>query len=295
MALIGISKPVKIRILLVFLIGGIIYAVVLACLYETVYPLIFQPIQPVADGDFPNQPVWIFEASEQVTATPLVYDSKIFIRTLDTVYALNSHRGRSIWQSMSLAQGRLSSRSQEAFGDNLVVPESNSQISALSVQNGDTKWKDEPSETGVDPSFYSIEDVMIEFLILFLLLDEIGELQTASELDIGDIIWEQEAPDRSTLSLTSSPEFVYLASGHTVEGDEIKNGTLLCRIIFNHSVGSILYDEGMVFITFPYGEYNLVAFDSRQFVGSLEDLISRAAQFQTDYFIHLWRCDLCRR
>ncbi|MEW5873223.1 MAG: PQQ-binding-like beta-propeller repeat protein [Chloroflexota bacterium] len=217
------------------------------------------PKEPIAEGELPSKPVWVFEASERITSTPVFSDGRIFIKTDNLIYATDSTNGTEFWHRLSQSYSSPNFAPVVA-GDRLIVVEKYSNLSAYRTDSGERLWQAQSRYEGIeDPTLTQVEAMALGLNLVLVARRNHG--LTAYSLASGEIVWSVPAPDRTILYLAADTQTVYLAAGRTLLAYDISTGKLRWEKAFPSLVGPILVNDGVLFVALRRGITCLLALD----------------------------------
>lgn len=204
------------------------------------------PPEPIANGDFPTVPVWVFSADSEVLASPLYADNRLYIRSESSIYALDPQTGEQLWRADSPGDTPLSVAPVSA-GGRLYVPEALSQMAAFDSSTGELIWRSADIDFRYgSPKTNGIELIDIDQACLYVVRNNLQ--LTCHAPDNGVEIWSVPIPERIATFLTTDQGIVYLAADHSVRGYDQENGEEVFRRDYPEFVGPILADNGDIFI-----------------------------------------------
>ncbi len=237
----------------------VIFLIVICCGGSYLYlDIRNHPPEPLYQGDFPSQPVWIYEARQRITSTPLIHGKIMFIRTQDFVCAIDIASNKEIWCSLSFGDRRLNLPPQLS-DDMLVVPEMDSSISVFSANSGIRKWS----------SISNLEDTHQENSPIYSFIVKNNSVfvarrsykLTSYDLYTGEKQWESWVPDRSKLYLAADSQYSYLAAENKIIAYDIEQGIQVWERDLKGIVGPILLSDGILYYFLPYETDRIVALD----------------------------------
>jgi outer membrane protein assembly factor BamB len=202
------------------------------------------PPEPKSYGDFPTKPVWVMEASEKITATPVVIGSKVFVRTEKFVYLLDSANGNVLYRRLSLSGDPLMLTPQ-IWGDVLVVPEKYSNLAVISIDTGKLHWRTISSDLN-DPDEKSIDSFLVQGNSV--LVARANWKLTSYDMATGSVKWSQWVPSRAILQLATSSQRVYLSVDNIIRAYDIEQGDLLWEKDLGMRVGPILSEDKTLYV-----------------------------------------------
>jgi outer membrane protein assembly factor BamB len=225
--------------------------------------IVNNPSHPISSGSFPVNPVWVFKGNGRVVATPVVYDDRVFIRTMHAVYALDGASGQPLWYALSSAPAELST-APLVTNCCLIIPEIGSRISTYSIDTGEFLWR----TAGIDYSYGGSGPGSIEVLAsigdLFFVARS-GWALNAYLVENADNIWERNVPSRSTLYLAVDKNIVYLSASPYLRAYDIYHGSLLWEIDFRTNVGVVLLEDDRLYMAVHLSEKSILALDKNTY------------------------------
>lgn len=225
-----------------------------------------RPPEPIAYGDFPQEPVWIYLAPDQVTSTPLVQGSRLVIRSINAICAVNLRNGQELWCSASPGESPLNTN-PKSTEELLVVPENDSNVAVFSGETGQLLWRAYSGQEGIkNPRNYWIEAIAHEGDLLFVARN--NHNLTAYDLNTGSINWIVELPTRIIPYLATESQSLYVAYGERLSAFEIGKGNPLWDKDIDSLLGPILASDGILYVSIHFGEESLIALD----LNSMEEL-----------------------
>lgn len=238
------------------MIAGAIIIVCLVLFFSYSY-IRDHPAEPVAGGDFPSQPVWIFEASERITSSPVSSNGQIFFRTKNWIYAVDASTGVKIWRSASLNKSTPSLAPLIAK-DRLIISEEYSNIGVYSIETGYRLWSTNTYLEGIqDPT--RIESMVNDSNTVFVARE--SHKLTAYSLSKGTILWSVWVPSRTGLYLAVGPQIIYLAAHDILRAYDSTSGKMLWEKTFDTLVGPIAFDNNTLYVAVNFGHISLIAFE----------------------------------
>jgi hypothetical protein len=231
-----------------------------------------RPPEPVVEGNFPSQPVWIYEAPERVISSPVFTGEYVIIRALDSVCAIDPTDGMEIWCSESPGDFFLEKAPVVTQGK-LFVPEEDSNLAAFDVNSGKLLWRNLLSdELGQDTSQYWINAILPGNNSLYVA--RIDYRLSAYDSITGNLNWSALVPLRTSLYLAFEDEIVYLAADHELKAYNAEDGSLLWQREFDNFIGPIVVDGSRIYISQKFGTYSLIAYD----LGTMQEIWSITAE-----------------
>jgi len=237
------------------LVGALLAATAMMCLAA-----VFRARQGTpAAGIFAAPFAWSLQTSDAITATP-IWDGRdrIYVRTTNSVLALNASDGSLVWQITSPGTTPLSHPPKVA-SDLLVVPELGSRISVYSVEDGSLRWQSPLIETALRFTLAeNIETISVSQEIIYVTRFD-GNI-SAYSLRNGLLLWEDELPGRTFPYVATDGDLVYLGVGPNIRAYDRLTGTLLWQNPIAGYIGPILYDAGILYVA-DEKQSTLLAFD----------------------------------
>lgn len=234
---------------------------ILGILLYKYYIYTYFPSEPIPTGEFPNEAVWVFSADEEITATPTIYGFEVFIRTKNSICALDLSTGSVIWQKKSVGISPLSIAPQVS-DDIIVVPETGSKLAAFSIKTGDLLWRTTELEINLkNPDIGAIESFEILNKVIYVDRSELG--LTAYRIIDGEILWHKEVLGRLIHYISVDDKSVYLNSGYLLRAYNNENGKLLWEKRFNNLLGPLLVDEDYLYVSLLTGNDALISINLR--------------------------------
>jgi alcohol dehydrogenase (cytochrome c) len=85
---------------------------------------------------------WHFEATQQLKASPIVADGKIFITLPDNLWALDARTGKELWHHQHTKNNafHIGHRGAAIYKDTVYLTTPDCHLIALSTRNGEVKW-----------------------------------------------------------------------------------------------------------------------------------------------------------
>jgi len=244
------NKSAKRKLRRVYIYLGILSVVVILLVTVAMFFIKeYYPTEPVSDGIFPDTPEWTFWADENVTATPIVYGSYVFVRTSKAVYKLDGDTGILLWRFASPGTSSSLDVSPQISGNLLIIPERGGLLAAVSIDTGHRVWRVwSVDENRKFSGTMRIEEFTIDGGIIYVARH--SWRLTAYDLGSGEELWEVRVPDRVTLSLATDHNAVYLGAGHSIYAYDLQYGHLLWEKYMGLYVRSILAYDGFLYVAF---------------------------------------------
>jgi len=238
------------------LVGG-----VLIWYYTTHYLL---PIQPSPQGAFPTMPIWTYNADGRILSTPVISDSIAILRTPNRIIALDLNEKQVIWETESgiptgIHTGDLT-LSPLVDNNLVIVSEKGSNLVAYSLLTGKRVWISQPIQS--DPSnlhFYQIEDYVIHQNKVYVARSNWS--LSAYALKNGELLWEIDVPNRSSLNVEADDKCVYLSAEESLTCYDPETGERLWNQELHALAGRMSLDENTIFILMPFGQVSVGALD----------------------------------
>jgi outer membrane protein assembly factor BamB len=242
------------------LIGLLSLLLVCSLLYVINIYLPNNPFEPIATGDFPKAPIWIFKGDSQITSTPLIFGDHVFIRSEKSIYSVDPRTGTVIWRTELKGSAPLSAKLL-ADGNMLIVPEEDLNIAVLNIEDGRLLWDSYWQFLGyVTPGQSSIQDMLIYKDILFVARK--NDKLIAYNIKDGNIIWTVMSPDRENLALALDNDNLYFSGGTDLFIYEPSSGVLKQKITFTDRIGPIAYANNVLYVGFQTGQVFVRAIDT---------------------------------
>jgi outer membrane protein assembly factor BamB len=228
-------------LLIISLMGGVFLVIYYFYIYVPNHPK-----EPVASGDFPSTTAWIFLGDSVVTSTPVTDGNNIFIRTNNSIYALDGRTGEILWKTNSRATGSsgestptISPQIEDSY---LIVPETGSRISVFSSESGKLIWSSYP-----EYAHTHIESIAINNKTIYVA--RWNWRLTSYGLETGDIIWEKDISGRSNPYVVANENAVYLGQEHLLQSLEAESGISQWELDFGGYSGPLAINDGVLYIT----------------------------------------------
>jgi outer membrane protein assembly factor BamB len=211
----------------------------------------------VKSGVFLSSPIWDFETHSPITSSPVAdNDGSVFVRTSDSIIAVDSHNGNELWSSKT-ASDTPRSIAPYIFEGYLVTPEKGSRIAVFRAKTGELIWRTPVIDVGsYGPSIESIS-----FLNETLYVARFDWGLTAYDIHDGKIIWEQKYSTRYPPSVATNRQAIYLGLASEIRAYNPLNGTLLWKQNVNASIGQILLDHDILLVS-DNRKSGMIGFDS---------------------------------
>ncbi len=201
----------------------------------------------IQSNRFDPDPVWSFETKEIITSTALIDETgKAYIRTADSIIALDLINGKLLWQVASPSNTPLNITPHIGNGV-VVVPEKQSRVAAFNSETGELLWRTALIDLELThPSAVEIESISIEDDMVYAV--RFNWTLTAYQLASGQIVWEQEVFGRSNPYVVSDQKSVYLGMGSSLKAFDRKSGILLWQKELDAYIGPMLDVQGILYI-----------------------------------------------
>ena len=177
--------------------------------------------------------LWKAEVSNEVLATPLVKQDKVFVKTIDgVVYALAAQSGKILWTFSHKAQPfkLRGSSSLQSAGEFVVTGFPDGHLMALSSQTGTPFWD---TAVGVPQGWNEVDrlvdidvDPIIDHGVVYVASYQ-GNI-AAVQLSSGKISWQKDISSYSGIALTQNLVLVSDAQSH-IWAFNRHNGSLVWR------------------------------------------------------------------
>lgn len=229
-------------LLITSLIGGIFLVIYYFYIYIPSHPK-----EPIVSGNFPSTVAWIFSGDDIVASTPVTDGNNIFIRTANSIYALDGRTGEVLWKTNSQAIGNseesIPVMSPQIKDSYLIVPETGSRISVFSAESGKLIWKSQRPKY----AHAHIESIAVNNKMIYVARWD-WEL-TAYELETGDIIWRKDISGRSNPYIVADENSVYVGQEHLSQSFDAVSGISQWKLDFGGYSGPLVLSDGILYIT----------------------------------------------
>lgn len=170
------------------------------------------PSEPVVLGKFPALPEWVFHADGDIISSPAMKDQFVFVKTSNTLYALDLMEKKVEWKVDSVTKQSLV-HAPVVANSLVIVVEDESVLAAYSAEAGNLIWKTLPIET-FETSTDRIRS--ISFNSKYLFVARYGLYITAYDLETGRVVWEHDLPGRSNIDMVANEAYVFYTAGQDV-------------------------------------------------------------------------------
>lgn len=223
------------RKLTILVLAGLF--ICLGCFFVS-YRVIYSQNQ-IVEHQFPLHRKWIFEAEGQIRSTPVINNQQVFVRTFDTIYAVDSLNGDLIW-SYTLPKDL--APSPPIIQDDIVVATHDSGTTALSLMTGKLLWEILDRNTrSTTFAATSNQDVVVIVDNSILIRD----------IKTGELLWEIKNPYSragAIVALDKAGNLLVVFRDQIREYD-VQTGTLLSvNLTERWSLLSGLYEENMLYL-----------------------------------------------
>ncbi len=205
----------------------------------------YYPPNPISYGDFQKSPVWVFEADEDVVATPVEKEGILFVRTKNSLFAVDSASQTVKWKVDSFT------RFEPSFApfivdSLLIVVEEKSSLAAYSTDSGQLIWR----TPAIDAADHGIESVQfIAFNSRYLYVARFNLNLTAYDIQTGKVIWVRYLPWHNTSTyIAANEDYVFLGAGEKVIALDSKSGSNVWGKDILGFVGPILLAEETLYV-----------------------------------------------
>ncbi len=204
-----------------------------------------EPTNPIAYGDFPSSPQWIFYADKDIISTPGVKGQVVFVKTPISLYAVDILQNKVEWKIVSSTNRKLI-YPPLVIGSLVIVVEDGSSLAAYSTESGKLIWKTptiDVIDSGVDP----VKSIAFNNQYLYVARFDLN--LTAYSLETGEMIWNYDLPGRTNPYLAADENHVFLAVGETVNILDANTGSKLWNNNGSGYFGPILLSGNTLYIT----------------------------------------------
>jgi outer membrane protein assembly factor BamB len=147
-----------------------------------------------------------------------------------------------------------------AISDILLVPGGEASIVAFSPENGKILWADHKAQSIGQYPVWSIA-----FLNNDVFVARFNSSLKAYKENTGDVLWEENAPDRTSLYLSTYQDKVYFSANGSLKGYDSRSGRLLVEKTFNTYIGPILIENNVLYLEIGRGFSKIMAMDLDNF------------------------------
>jgi outer membrane protein assembly factor BamB len=172
-------------------------------------------------------PVWRHETEDRIVATPLLYETRVYIQTLNEVMALDTTTGRMVWDTTIPSDAQYKTP-MITDGETLFVGGDNGTLTAVSIEDGTILWSSQEFQDT------SIEDIRAQSGIVYKA--NYNSSITAYDQEDGRILWARGVPSRSTLWTLSDEQNLYLGSHYNITAFDPKSG----KTIWSHDLDGLV-------------------------------------------------------
>jgi len=247
--------------IIVFLLFSISFSIKYIKLLHVSYP-----DEPMAFGNFPQGVVWIYSASSKVTSTPIFHNGKVFIRSTDSICALEAVDGKGLWCSTSISDSP-TSLSPIIIKDLIIVPENKTDIAAFSIENGELIWRNELKNDDTDlRGQHWIKSIIAYENLVFVARYDYA--LTSYFVESGKINWSVGVPSHSDLFLAADSNHVILSAGEILSSYQPATGNLMWELEATYFENKsdvlfspILINDGILYVTLSFGESCVISLD----------------------------------
>jgi outer membrane protein assembly factor BamB len=177
--------------------------------------LFFFSKNEITPYQFPLQQRWELSVENQIRSTPVVYNNRVLIRTVDKLYAINAQTGEIMW---SVVLPKDWHAAPPIVQDNVVVVSHSQGTTALDFTTGEYLWEklDEDTRSDTYPAI-SNEDVVVIVDSAILIRD----------IKTGKLLWKIQNPyARSDAIVVKDKENLYIIFRDEIRSYDIRTGNL---------------------------------------------------------------------
>jgi len=233
-------KYSKIALILAVLLSGCLFSPILSDQDET--------NDSVATGVLNTAPIWTFRTTDRITSSPVGDDKgQVYIRTLNSVIALDALSGLQLWSAESPSNFPLSIKPY-VFGEYLLVPEKDSRVATFSTATGQLIWRSPLIDTVLThPTAIEIEAISFSESLVYVARFDWSLI--AYRLTDGEKIWEANTAGRANPYLASDKKTVYLGLGSLLKAYDSKTGTLLWQQDIDGYIGPMRINGNVLYVS----------------------------------------------
>ena len=206
-----------------------------------------------------GESIWSFETEEEITSTPtLDGNNRVYIRTTNSIIALDAKNGTTIWKTESPSNTPLNT-APLVSGNIVFGPEKESRMAAFDSDTGDLLWRTSPIDSGLtQPSALEIQSIVVGNNMIYVARFNSG--LTAYRAIDGQMIWEQEYSSRSNPHLAIDQKALYLGMGPSIKAFDNATGDPLWEKTLDAYIGPMLIIDDFLY-TLDERHSNLFAID----------------------------------
>jgi outer membrane protein assembly factor BamB len=242
----------------------LIFASIILFILIAVYAVMFivdilNPFEIKGSGIFAVEPEWIFETSETIVSTPVVYGDTIIVHTEKKLYALNASTRDVLWTSDS--PGDIYGSAPPIAADGVVVvPEGSNPFAAFDITTGELLWRNCFLDMGevdcgeASPGLY-IDDIQSSHGMVFI-SDFSGDL-TWYDIRTGTQLWKLDDPGKGGPLVDIDESTVYLE--HLAPEDavqlwavDVETGGVLWRVDMDDVMVVLVAQDGILYSSNSY-------------------------------------------
>ena len=240
----------------------IIIFVCVACTTRVLYRYLrLYPAEPSAQGHFPIQPAWVFDASQTIVSMPVMLDERhILLRTKDALCKFDVQKQECVWRSQA-GINHTSALEPQISGQQIVVTVKDADIASYSLVTGDFIWGSNSGEDdlGWSSAAFRVDDFVITNHFVFVTRP--NDRLVCYQLKNGHVLWSVWLPTHSMSYLAADASHVYLAAHQSLTAYELATGTEAWHRDFDTSLGPILIDGQTLYVTSGQNDILVRAFD----------------------------------
>ena len=199
---------------------------------------------PVASGDFPASPIWVFAADEEIITAPATHNHTAFVRTNNYLYSIDIQEQIVNWKITSIAN-QSPDVAPLILDQQVIVVEAGSVVAAYSIENGSLMWK--TSEIEIAKITAAVETMA--FNERYLYVARFDWQLTAYDRETGETVWEYALPGRSDPYIAANESMVVLAVDETISALDANTGKVLWQISIPGYAGPLLLSGNQLFVT----------------------------------------------
>jgi outer membrane protein assembly factor BamB len=192
-------------------------------------------------GVFQTAPIWTVETPDLITSTPATRDGIVYLRTQQSLLALDSRTGESIWSTEAEGPGGLTP-APIAMGEVVVTTMSRSRVAAFDRTSGDLIWV----SSGDGPSSESIAAMTTAMDTVFVARNLVS-LAGYAATD-GSLAWADMVSGRGTQALTTDGHAVYSSLAYTLGAYDASSGQVLWSQDWDEFLGPVAATDGVVYV-----------------------------------------------
>lgn len=228
----------------IFVLTIMLALIAYTCIARTVPKNPMKSFTPMASGDFPASPTWVFVADQEIVTAPATNNHTAFVRTNNYLYSIGLQEQIVNWRITSIA-----SQSPDVaplvLDQQVIVVEEGSVVAAYSIENGSLMWK--TPEIEIAQITAAVE--AMAFNERHLYVARFDWLLTAYDRETGKTVWEYALPGRSDPYIATNESIVVLAADETISALDANTGTVLWQTSIPGYAGPLLLSGNQLFVT----------------------------------------------